>query len=266
MDGPISTLERETASSAPIDPRIRARRIEVRRDAGRRRLARLVDVGLVSAVALAFVGALWTPLLDVDTVRVTGADHSDPVVVSERSGIRVGDRLASLDLHAAGSRVAALPWVRSVSLHRRVDGVVSIVVRERTAVAIVAGADAAVAVDAEGRVLGPAQGLPGGMITLTDAGTPPAPGGFLEGDQTDALRLAARLMADAPGTVASLTADNLTGALTSGGSVRFGDLRQLDAKLRSLRTMLDQVDLRCLAVMDLRLPGSPVLTREEGCS
>ena len=265
VDRPTATLER-LVPGAPIDPRIRARRIEVRRDAGRRRLARLVDVGLVSAVVLAFVGALWTPLLDVDAIRVSGAERSGPAVVLEHAGIGVGDRLASVDLHAAGTRIAALPWVGSVSLHRRVDGVVSIVVTERTAVATVASGRAAVAVDASGRVLGPADGLPGPMIALTVPGTPPAPGGFLEGDQADALRLAARLALEAPGVVTSLAGEGLTGQLASGGAVRFGDLRQLDAKLRSLRTMLDQVDLRCLAMMDLRLPGSPVLTREEGCS
>ena len=48
--------------------------------------------------------------------------------------------------------------------------------------------------------------------------------------------------------------------------MRFGDARQLDAKVRSLEAVLEQVDLTCLAVLDLRLPGSPVLTREEGCS
>jgi len=48
--------------------------------------------------------------------------------------------------------------------------------------------------------------------------------------------------------------------------VRFGPATQLDAKVRSLRTVLDQVDLTCAALIDVRSPGSPVLTREEGCS
>jgi hypothetical protein len=73
-------------------------------------------------------------------------------------------------------------------------------------------------------------------------------------------------VAAAPGTLASLDGHDLVATLIQGGEVRFGDGRQLDAKARSLRTVLEQVDLTCLAVLDLRLPGSPVLTREEGCS
>jgi hypothetical protein len=30
--------------------------------------------------------------------------------------------------------------------------------------------------------------------------------------------------------------------------------------------VLEQVDLTCAAVIDVRSPGSPVLTREEACS
>ena len=70
---PTATLEPVVSSAPPIDPRLRARRIEVRRVEGRRRLQRLVDMGLLAMVVAAFLGALWTPLLDVDEVRVEGA-------------------------------------------------------------------------------------------------------------------------------------------------------------------------------------------------
>jgi hypothetical protein len=60
--------------------------------------------------------------------------------------------------------------------------------------------------------------------------------------------------------------DGLTATLTQGGEVRFGDATRLPAKLRSLATVLEQVDLVCLDHVDLRAPGNPVLTRREGCS
>jgi cell division protein FtsQ len=253
--------------SSSIDPRIRARRIEVRRDAGRRRLQRLVDLGVVVVVALGFLGALWTPLLDVDDVRVTGAEHTGADAVAEAAGVARGDALIDADLAAVGARVASLPWVAEVHVTRGVDGLVQLQVSERTPVATVGTGATALLVDADGRVLGPAtDALDGPFVELTGLGPAPAPGAYLGGAAADALALAAQVAVTAPRTLASLGGADLTGTLIQGGEVRFGDARQLDAKARSLRTVLEQVDLTCLAVLDLRLPGSPVLTREEGCS
>lgn len=253
---------------APIDPRIRARRIEVQRGQGRRRLRRLVDLGLVLLVAAGFAGALWTPLLDVDAVVVDGATRSGVDAVRARSGITLGAPLVGVDLRAAGERIGALPWVERVRLHRRVDGVVDISVTERTPVASLGAGAQAVLVDREGRVLGPATAAPdvGPLPTLMGVGAVPPAGSFLGGDQQAALRLAERLDHAVPGAVISVATPPLTAHLAQGGEVRFGDSSQLEAKVRSLRTVLDQVDLRCLAVLDLQLPGSPVLTREERCS
>lgn len=253
---------------AAIDPRIRARRIEVQRVRGRRRLQRLVDLGLVLLVAAGFVGALWTPLLDVDAVVVDGAARTGAEVVRSQAGIVVGERLIDVDLRTAGRRISALPWVAQVSLHRRVDGVVDISVTERSAVASVGTGTAAALVDRDGRVLGPLTTAPaaGALPLLGGVAAVPPVGSFLGGDHRDALRLAEQLDRVVPGAAASVSAAPLIANLAQGGEVRFGDLSQIDAKMRSLRTVLDQVDLRCLAVLDLQLPGSPVLTRAERCS
>lgn len=266
--GTIATFEGPSVPVAEIDPRIRARRIEVRRDAGRRRLQRLVDLGVVAVVALGFLGALWTPLLDVDEVRVTGAAHTGADVVLARSGVEVGARLSAVDLGTAGRRIAELPWVQEVRLHRGVGGVVAIEVVERAAVAVVGSGAAAALVDRDGRVLGPAAGAAdvGPVVALVGTAPAPPPGRFLEAAAADALVVAERLQAALPGAISTLQLEDLTGTLATGGAVRFGDATQLDAKLRSLRTVLDQVDLTCLARIDLGLPGTPVLTREERCS
>jgi cell division protein FtsQ len=254
-------------STSTIDPRIRARRIEVRRGAGRRRLQRLVDVGVVLAVAAGFVGALWTPLLDVDEVRVIGSARTDALAIVDRAGVRRGDPLVGVDLSAVGERIAAMPWVAEVRVSRGIDGIVELRVTERTPVATVGTGADAVLVDAEGRVLGAVSDAPAGpFLELTGLRPAPPPGGYVAADAADALALAAHLATAVPGVLATLDAGDLTGTLIQGGAVRFGDARQLDAKTRSLRTVLEQVDLSCLAVLDLRLPGSPVLTREEGCS
>lgn len=263
---PTATLEPPPAPP-PIDPRIRARRIEVRRVEGRRRLQRLLDAGLVATVALGFLAALWSPLLDVDEVRVQGAQRTGAEVVLEQAGIDLGDRLVSLDLHAAGARVAALPWVDQVRLHRRVSGVVTISVRERTAVAALATRAGTMLIDRDGRVLGPAADRAAGPVpTLVGVDPGVAPGQFVGRSAEQALEVAAAVATAAPGALVSVRVDDLAAQLAVGGEVRFGDATQLDAKVRSLRTVLDQVDLTCLGVLDLRLPGSPVLTRAQRCS
>jgi cell division protein FtsQ len=266
VQGPTDTLEH--APAAPIDPRIRARRIEVRRHEGRRRLQRLVDLGAVVAVALAFVGALWTPLLDVDAVRVAGADRTGAAAVARQAAIAVGDPLISVDVHDVGTRVAELPWVASVRVTRGVDGGVDLDVTERIPVATLGTGASAVLLDLDGRVLGPVAEAPdvGPLVALEGLAAAPPAGGYVDGRAAEALALAAQVAAVAPGALAALDVDDLSATLVQGGLVRFGDTRQLDAKARSLRTVLEQVDLTCLAVLDLRLPGSPVLTREEGCS
>ncbi len=115
----------------PVDPRIRARRVAVRRDAGRRRLRRLRSSGSVLVVLVGFVGALRSPLLDVDAVRVAGTRRTAPQAVVTAAGIEPGEQLVDLDLGAAGARVAALPWVGEVHIHRALGGAVDIRVVER---------------------------------------------------------------------------------------------------------------------------------------
>jgi hypothetical protein len=47
------------------------------------------------------------------------------------------------------------------------------------------------------------------------------------------------------------------------GMVRLGPPDDLDAKFTAIRAVLAEVDLRNLAVLDVRRPENPVLTRRE---
>jgi cell division protein FtsQ len=237
---------------------------------GRRRLQRVVDVALVLAVAAGFLLALRTPLLDVDAVQVTGNERTPADAVIAASGIGPGDQLVDLDLGKAGQSVADLPWVREAHLHRGIDGSVTVEVVERTPVAVVGEGADALLVDAEGRALGPAFGDPShtaALITIEGVGDGLDPGEFLGEGAADALAVAASLGSRLDvGLRLAVEDGRLTGVVDPGISVVFGDAGQLEAKIRALRTVLEQVDLTCAATIDVRSPGSPVLTREEGCS
>lgn len=265
LDEPPRPAE-EATPEVPIDPRIRARRIEVRRQAGRQRLARLADLGVLLGVAAVFVGALWTPLLDVDEVEVTGAVRLDRETVLATADVDAGDALIDVDPRAIGERIAELPWVLEVEVSRGVDGRVGLAVVEREPVATVGQGAGAVLVDEEGRGLATVGDTPAtGLVVLTGLAVP-AVGDFLGSEAAGALRLARALALAAPGSVAELDAGSLVARLAEGGEVAFTDATKLEAKIRSLETVLAQVDLTCLERIDLTLPANAVLTREEGCS
>jgi len=255
---------------AAIDPRIRARRIEVRRGAGRRRLRRVVDVVLLALVAAGFAGALRSPLLDVEQVRVSGAHRTSSESIAKAAAVPVGTQLMDVDLGAVGRRVAALPWVRTVRLHRELGGAVDIAVTERTPAAVVGEGARAVLVDDAGRILARVADVPdqaAGLIRVEGLATNRAPGASLPASSRGALALAGRLAGAVPGQIATVApGKELRATLVQGGEVQFGGTDHLAAKLRSLETVLARVDLTCLGVLDLRAPASPVLTRRTPCS
>ena len=273
-----------------VDPRMRSRRIRVRRAEGRKRLRRVTLVlAVVAAVVLAAV-ATQTPLLDVDHVRVTGVDgaRSDDVVAA--ASVAADQPLVSLDGGAVADRVEDLPWVASAQVRRSWPATVRIEVTPRRVVAAVQVTEDHVAlVDAEGVVIsiepgatGPeGDGQPGGAgegagdeaaadppettLVLTGISGQIAEGEPLDEGARDAIAVASAVAEHLPDTVASVSTD-LDAELLQGGVVRFGSAEDLDEKITAVKTVLSEVDTACMALLDVRVPGSPALTRNQGCS
>jgi cell division protein FtsQ len=262
-------------SPVVVDPRLRARRIEVQRDAGRRRLRRVLAILGATGAVLAAYAVTQSPVLDVDHVRVSGGERTDHGAVAFASGIGRGEPMVSLDTGAVARRIEALPWVRTARVERRWPGTVRVSITERTPAAVVPvgeGDEARLAlVDASGRVLsdgsdtsdGTAAPMPPGLPTLADVRGDVTAGETLDRDARDALAVVAALAEALPGTVAEVSTD-LDATLVSGGQVRFGTAEDLDDKIVAVETVLADVDVDGLAVLDVRVPGSPVLTRGGG--
>ncbi|HZA75513.1 MAG TPA: FtsQ-type POTRA domain-containing protein [Acidimicrobiales bacterium] len=253
-------------SRVAIDPRIRSRRIAVQRDQWRRRLKRLSVV--LSGIALAVAGlvATQTPLLDVDRVRVEGAARTDPGEVLRRARIGRGDTMVGVDTGQAAARIEDLPWVERATIVRRWPGTIEIDVTEREPLALVEMAEGRTAVvDREGRVLEVTIEPPSGVPLVTGVRAPTAEGEELGRGARDALVLLRALRERLPGTVASVSSD-LDAALAAGGEVRFGSVEDLDDKIVAMETVLGDVDTTCLELLDVRVPGSPALTRHQRCS
>ncbi len=256
------TRDRTRPPSPVIDPRLEARRVEVARDNGRRRL-RKVLIALTVLLVLLGLGALTrSPLLDVDEVVVRGADQVPAATVRTAAGVPLGKAMVSVDPARVTSRLEALPWVEDATVTRSWPGTITISVRERTPVAVIGSGPDAVLVDHTGRVLG-AVGERGAALPSIGDDVP-------AGAQVPAYRqlLAATLAglpADLRGEVARAFPgpQGVTLVLRDDIRVLLGDPGRLTAKADSLAILLDQADRATIERIDLTVPSAPALTRRQ---
>jgi cell division protein FtsQ len=258
------------ASPRPINPKIRARRIEVQRDAGRRRLVRLLAGAGAGALVLVALALTQSPLLDVDRIQVEGMYRTPADQVAEVGGIQAGDAMVSVSTGEAADRVRELPWVAEVSVERSWPSTVRYVVREREPLAVAATADGGVAViDREGKVVevlaDPAvsTGLP-----LLEGVTAPSEAGARLGTEADGLVAAAAAVPE--GLAERVTAvrapeGGLEVVLAPAGVARLGSLEDLDDAFLALASVLTDVSGACVSVVDVAVPAAPVLTAVPGC-
>jgi cell division protein FtsQ len=156
-NGPV----RDRPPRPMIDPRIRERRIEVLRAAGRRRLrVTLVLASTIVVVGLAYL-AVHSPLLAVGHVRVSGERREPVVEILHAAGIRKGQALLFVDTGAAERRIEQLHWVANAHVRRDFPGTLDIEVTEYAPTAYVPMAGGKVALVAStGRVIGLSRSVP----------------------------------------------------------------------------------------------------------
>jgi cell division protein FtsQ len=144
-----------------IDPRLRARRIAVKRQAGRRRLRWSFVAGAVALLCAALFGLSYTPIFSVSRVFVDGAVEIDPTLLQSVVDGTTGSSIVWLDLASVRARLEADPWVRKVRVSRDWPHTIRIDVVERRPVASFAGPDGQIrVVDGDGRVLALLSGMP----------------------------------------------------------------------------------------------------------
>lgn len=249
-------------STNPIDPRLRARRAEVRRSKVRRRRRLVVAVPVLLSVATgAWFLAYRSPVLDVDHVTVRGNQVLSPVEIRRAAAVPQGGALVSVDLAAVVERVEARPWVLTATAARRWPGTVQVTVVERAPVAVMGTRP--VLVDQEGRVLGVA---PSGTRLPTIVGDPQRPGRSVSGASRRLAQVLGQIPPDLRGQVtrAASSGADLTLTLTDGVKVRWGDDQANAEKARSLMLLLDQADRPTIATVDVSVPSAAALTRQDG--
>jgi cell division protein FtsQ len=231
-----------------IEPRMRERRLAVKRAHGRKRLKWLVAALILVLLAVAALATFGSSLFAIraDQVTITGNLYTDPGRLQAVVDDLVGTPVLIADTQRAERELEAIPWVEDAKVTAHFPHAVTIEIRERAPVATYQGPDAKFRVlDRDGRVLDVLDGYPIAYVLIE--GPDPvdldpseiAPQGY---------KAAAELAKNLTGTVRGkvdhieVTADGsrLVMFLDDGTEVRFGEARDLFTKLVRLETVLMQ--------------------------
>ena len=261
-----SALARATAR---IDPRLRARRIAVRREEGRRRLTAALVAGVVVAVLLvAWAVVFQSPWLSVSTLDIRGASYTERSAITQAAASVRGDAILTADLGQVRRQVEALPWVASVRVSRQWPRAVRIDIVERTPAAALFQADGTWrVVDLDGRVLAASPNQPAGLVPIVAGGAVVAPGAFVDGWRAQAITVAGHLAPTLSSRLADVHLDPVGGvalSLRDGGAVWFGNADDLPAKQLDVLAVLTSLGSEPVGIIDARVAGATVLRPASG--
>jgi cell division protein FtsQ len=256
------------AERASMDPRLRARMISVRREAGRRRLKGVAIAGIVVAVLALVAVVARLPILTVGSVQVTGAAYTDAALVADVVRALDGSSMVSVDLGSARRKLEASPWVKRVSITKDWPRSVRIDIAERLPVAGYLATDGQFRViDDEGRVIAALPGQPTAYPAIVPTGRAHgggpalAPGGQVPAAIADAARLV-RVLPDELRTKVTEVGVNESGELelhlTPPATVLLGSPDSMRDKLISVLAILHDVDPASISTLDVRAPAKPV--------
>jgi cell division septal protein FtsQ len=255
---PTSTPSRLASGTprarADIDPRISARRSEVTRQQGRRRL-RLVG-GIVAAVVVLF--GIWSllhsSLFSARAVTVVGATH---------------ESTAQIDVHtvAAASGLERLPWVRSASVSVHWPDGVRVEVTEQVPQLVMSLSGGRWAeLSGAGRVLAIVAERPAGLLLVSGPLAAGAPGSSLGASDQIGLKVAATLPVSFRAQVTAVTVEPASSGawvqltMTTPVLVDIGDATQLRAKYEDVTALLAHATLHNGDIIDVSVPKAPTVT------
>lgn len=152
-------------------PKFRERRAEVEDQTQRSRHRKLIVLAGLIALGLLGWAATQSALLDVDEVRIVGAERTSAEYLRDVAGVELGTPVLGLDTNTIEERLALLPEVAAVTVASNWGGLVTVEITERLPVARIESADGTAVIGGDGLVLEIIERIPlGGGTGLSDAG------------------------------------------------------------------------------------------------
>lgn len=215
-----------------------------RRLSGSRRI--LTGLALtVAVVAASYVLLGKSALFDVERVEIYGLHRVTLAEVEERLGFHSGDPLLSVNSKKEARNLEILPWVQAADIERKWDGLITVDITERRAVALAMVAqDQWALIDSYGRVLTEGLSYPPDLPRLSGVHAAGVPGSYMMEDSKALLSVLGALPSDLAQRVRSLRRDadgEILGSLASGREVVFGDEDRLAAKVVVLVSVLSHL-------------------------
>lgn len=261
----------------------RRRQVELEERARRMRLAK--TIGALVAVTALVVGVLYSPLLSIGTFTVKGTEHlaSDSVVAT--SGLRKGTPLVAADIGKATAALRADPWIAYARIRRSYPRTIFIDVAEERPVLVIRTSHGSALISENGRIVEYLAGTEGkapesassfsvvvatyeGPLASGSRSDAALPGRHVSEPVGELVRLARHLTPAMRQRLAEIVTDDkstIVLKLNDGSSVLLGPAEDMTAKLSALESVLEQVQLDCLAQIDVRNPVRATISRTPGC-
>jgi cell division protein FtsQ len=238
--GAFDAVEVPTRS---MDPRVRARRIAVKRAAGRRRLVWVGAALVVVALVVGGLAVFSSSLFAVEDVRIQGAPYTELYDAAQLQAVVEsldGEPILLVDTLAAERRLEQIPWIERAIVTTEFPHSVMIDVRERQPLAAFRGSTDGKyrIIDRDGRVLSTLDGQPADYMLVTGQAPDVERGALAGAPWASAAQMVAALPAEIRELTASASVDASTGdlglILQPNVAVRIGGFAGLDAKLARL--------------------------------
>ncbi len=214
----------------------------------------------VAGTAVVFL----TPWFHVDAVTVQGNAQVESADLIEASGINKGESIFAFSLGSVEENLLAVPYVKSVSVKRKLPKTISITVQESTAVARIEKDAMQICIDETGEVVYAGAQPPENLIlvlgTAVEEYTLGAPLTLAEGKSPELLMEfidAVRELGIAGGihSVDLTVAENLTFTYGQGLRVLCGDSYDLKRKLLTFIEVAHELPENAKGEIDLRISG-----------